>query len=103
MSDWSSDVCSSDLARAAAEENRRINAGVAAGDDEALRALPMGELIEELLFLQKVGLLEVMKACNEFVKAGHDGWVGAERVMNRKRNASCRAAGEVPELGVLTG
>ena len=35
--------------------------------------LPVSQLIKKFLFLQEIGLLKVVKTCDEFVEAAHDG------------------------------
>ena len=50
------------VARATAHQNRRVRSRVAAGDDEGFRALAVRKTVEELVFLEQIGFLEVVKA-----------------------------------------
>ena len=62
-----------EIAGFAAQKNSGIYTRVTAGNDKTFGFLPVSQLIKKFLFLQEIGLLKVMKTCDEFVEAAHDG------------------------------
>ena len=64
-----------EVARAAAHQDRGVDAGVTAGDDERARVLAVLQGVEELAVALQVRLLEVVKALDQVVEVGHGGVV----------------------------
>ena len=59
------------VTRLTAQNDGRVGAGVATGDDKRLRTLPVRQLLEKFLVLEQVFVSKAMKSRDELVKSRH--------------------------------
>lgn len=57
------------VTRLTAQNDGRVGAGVATGDDKRLRTLPVRQLLEKFLVLEQVFVSKAMKSRDELVKS----------------------------------
>ena len=60
------------VTRLTAQNDGRVGAGIATGDDKRLRTLPMRQLLEKFLVLEQVFVSKAMKSRDELVKSRHN-------------------------------
>src|SRR3546814_18285440 len=95
ISDWSSDVCSSDLPRRAPPRARRLQFGRHVGERE-LGVLEIGDTLPELLAVPRIGDRLVEAALRAAKRAGAD--VETAAVEPHHRDAEALAFGADPIL-----
>ena len=57
------------VTRLTAQNDGRVGAGIATGDDKRLRTLPVRQLLEKFLVLEQVFVSKAMKSRDELVKS----------------------------------